>query len=196
MNFPVTIAVFDTPLWRCIRRGRPARILAQMETPWAFVRGRSGHHMGVFHGERCIEAWWPRVRNARIGETLAGETHARVREFAIPDLSQDEYERGIDTLFAMVGRPYDLLQLGVRSVKALARILSVVGGPNIPAIVPDDILGDVALICYELVGLFMNATGRFDVDPDTFGPPDVWALADRGRLQLVNTIADVPPLTE
>ncbi len=156
--------------------------------------GFRGNHMGVYDNycDRVYQAEARGVITNSLAENLPYD-NGRVWRFRHePELSEAEEEKGRNWLETIVGRPYDWLLIAERVLNALAAIVGAVREPPllwqiIQAVTPleFDVLGAKAFICYEVVARFGNEIGRWDVNPATFGPVDLWRMQQKGDLVLL-----------
>ncbi len=140
-------------------------------------RREGGNHMAWRQGADTFSAEWPTVRPRPAAEE-ATETGQIIHAFAFnPPLSFDEGCNLGRWIMEQCNKPYDLWLLSNRALRAVARLR----GLPLPVL---DFNGSKAFICYEYVarGLTMLARDGLDVHPATFGPPDLWALAESGLL--------------
>ncbi len=146
--------------------------IIQGEDHW---RRHSGNHMDMRLGDWAYGALWPRFarRDALAQARDKSQTiHAFGFQPALSTLESIEFAAGVQ---ADIGKPYDAILTGLRGLRALARL----AGSTLPIV---DFNGSLALMCYEAVGRRFNDLGRFHVNVEDFGPPDLWRLARRGFL--------------
>ncbi len=146
----------------------------QGEDGW---RKASGNHMALRQGADTFSAEWPAVRPRPAAEEAA-KVDQVIHAFAFaPDLSWGEADTLQRWVLQQLGRPYDLWLLTNRAIRAVARLR----GLTLPVL---DFNGSKAFICYEYAARGLNTISRpgLYANPATFGPPDLWALAEAGLL--------------
>jgi len=153
--------------------------LFQGEDSW---RRESGNHMAWRQGADTFSAEWPALR-PRPTVKEAAKTGQTIHVFGFnPPLSDEEQEKLQRWVLEQLNKPYDTWLCTNRALRALARLYGTV----LPIC---DFSSDMAYICYEYLARGINLLGRATVNPATFGPPDLWALANarvliyRGILQ-------------
>ena len=173
--------------------------MAFMSHVWGFLfqgengwRKEAGNHMAWRQGADTFSAEWPAVcprsavsQIADIGQTI----HAYAFN---PPLSDEEKWMLQRWILEKQNTPYDIW---LCTNRALARVAALTGR-IVPVV---DFTGEMAFICYEYIARGINLIGyrkdlrigvdrmrslgnREIVNPTTFGPPDLWALAAVGRL--------------
>ena len=120
-----------------------------------------------------------------------------------PPLTEAEDAAVEAAMSGVIGRRYNWLLLGEHITITIVRFLSyVIGNPILRLIAglhPVDVMAGRAFICYQIVAIALNATGRPElrVDPLTFGPLDLWRFAEQGHLTADGPVTmDPPPVVE